>query len=312
MKNLFGLSNVFYELSSEYEFSELNESLYVEKIIKNLIVLMGDEFDEYEFIIFSNHRLDLLPKTRNYITTKRKVLIYLSDEYSRDPHVYADKYYVVFKAYLRDIHAKANVFPFGIGYVKDVPFFPGGPINDRKYNLFFRGNLNKNRIDFYRNFSKFKFFLPSQSTLNQPRYLKFLTKLKSDFSDFFRDSIVMFNSSFKSGFSPKEYGEIISSSKIVLCPKGFDMTECFRHYEAMRSGCVVISERLPNNEFYLDSPIIQIDDWEEGLEIAIRLLLDHDELQRLQKETTRWWEERCSEEAMAKFLVNKIRSLDVL
>ena len=139
-----------------------------------------------------------------------------------------------------------------------------------------------------------------------------LLTIQRDFKKAFPDSIIIFNKKFKEGFSVHEYGEVLAESKIVFSPKGFDSSECFRLYEAMRAGCIVISERLPDIEFYKDSPIIQIDDWEEGLTIAKRLLLNPYEMERLQEEITKWWEERCSEEAMAKFVFNKIKLLNGL
>lgn len=310
MINLFGFNNVFYELSSDYEFSELNESLYVENIFKNLTVLMGKEFNKYDFFIFSNHKLDTEPKSLAYTSSKRKVLLYLSDEFNKDPSHISKYYYAIFKAYLGSNKLGNNIFPLGIGYVKDVPKVDIIPINQRKYNVFFSGNLNKNRIDFYRSFISIKAFLPSQRILNSIHYRAFLIMLKSNFSNFFANSIISFNSSFKSGFTTIEYGNLLADSKIILSPKGYDRTECFRLYEAMRVGCAIISEKLPDIYFYRDSPIIQVTNWKEGITIINDLVGNPSELNRLQTETINWWNERCSERAMASYIISILELID--
>ena len=306
MENLFGLSNVFYEKNSDYQFVELNESLYLENIFENLQTLMGQEFNTCDFFIFSNHKLDRLPKSMHFKTAKRKVLLYLSDEFNKNVIYLGEHYYAIFKAYLEADKLGNNIFPLGIGYVRDVPEVNIIPANERKFNVFFSGNLNKNRIDFYRNFTSFKGLLPSQRILSSKGYIELLISLKSNFSNFFEDSIITFNSSFKSGFSAIEYGNILGNSKVVLSPKGFDRSECFRLYEAMRAGCVIISERLPQILFYKDSPVIQINNWKEGIRLTKQLLDDPKKLERLQMETLKWWEQRCSEKAMAAFIIRNL------
>jgi hypothetical protein len=227
-----------------------------------------------------------------------------------DPSIFSNRYFAIFKSYIGKNAVAKNVFPLVLGYVNAVPELPDKSIQDRKYNVFFRGNLNFNRIDFYRMFSRWRLFLPSESFLTNEYYRRFLLKLGSDFSSFFSKSIIIFNSSFKGGFSPEKYGEVLADSKIVLCPKGFFMTECFRHFEAMRAGCIIISEQLPDTPFYSKSPIIQVDNWNEGIEIVRELVKDQDKLEEIHQMTLEWWKEKCSENATAKYIVDNIDELE--
>ncbi|WP_162417073.1 glycosyltransferase family 47 protein [Cyclobacterium roseum] len=307
---LFKLSNVHYESNSDYQFDELNEELFISRIFEELQMIMKDDFFNYVFFIFSNHKLNSIPDSVNVKSDKKKILFYFSDEYGKDPSPYSNHYFAIFKAYIGDRFKGGNIFPIQIGYVKDVPHFsPVKPVLKRKYNVFFRGNLNKNRIDLYRNLSSYKYLIPSERILNSEVYRKILLKLKNDFSNYFSNSIIIFNNSFKSGFTTAEYGEILAESRIVLCPKGYDMTECFRHFESMRAGCVIISEKLPKTDFYSGSPIIEVDNWKEGLIIAKQLLNDPGRLVEIQGKVMEWWEKKCSERATANYVNEKIKSL---
>lgn len=309
-EDLLKLPNVHYEKNSDYRFEELNEGLFIAGVFDELQRIMKANFSDFEFFIFTNHKKDALPESIHVKSNKRKVLFYFSDESGKDPRPYAKHYFAIFKAYIGDRFNSGNIFPIQIGYVKDVPaFLPVKPIMERTYNVFFRGNLNKNRIDFFRNLAGFKWLLPPQRIFNGELYRKVLLKTQDDFSGKFPDSILMFNSSFKSGFSTEKYGEILSESKIVLCPKGYDMTECFRHFEGMRAGCVIVSERLPNTAFYRGSPIIEIDDWKQGMATVKELLNDPERLKALQAQMIEWWETRCSEQATAKYVHERINSL---
>jgi hypothetical protein len=307
--NLYNHNNIFFDENSEFSYENLNESLFIEILFKNLTEIMQEEFSQYDFFVFSNHKSDKLPQSISYQSERKKVLLYFSDESGEDPSPYSDGYYSIFKAYIGTNAYAPNVFPLPIGYVKEVPQLPVKPIQERSYNVFYRGNLNSNRIDFYRNFSRFKYFLPSKPNRFHGFYRKLLLNIQSDFSSYFPESIIFFNNSFKGGFTPQQYGKILAESKIVLCPKGFDRTESFRHFEAMRAGCILISERLPNTEFYKGSPIIEIDNWKKGLSVVKDLLADIPKMEALQRETISWWENKCSERSTAEYMWRKLNDL---
>ena len=121
--------------------------------------------------------------------------------------------------------------------------------------------------------------------------------------------MILFNRGFKSGLTPSTYGETLSQSKVILCPRGYFSTECFRHYEALRAGCVIISERLPDNHLYKNSPIIQIDDWNEGLQQVDKLLADKEKLNQLSQQGLEWWTNVFSEKATAHYIADRLNHL---
>jgi hypothetical protein len=306
---LFKADNVRYDKNSEFTWDKLNESDFVEETLNQLRLLMGVEFEDYLFYIFSNHNSGRIPESLHLSTSKKKVLIYVSDELGTDPSEFSSNYYAIFKAYIGAGNFAVNVFPFPLGCVNGVPEFKLVPIAQRKFNLFFRGNLNTNRIDFYRTFSHFSQLFPPQKILSHKLYKKFLLWFQSDFRNFFQNSIIIFNKNFKGGYSLTEYGEILSESKIVLSPMGFNSSECFRLYEAMRAGCVIISEELPPVLFYHNSPIIQVSNWNDGIKIASELISDIKKMEVLQQKTLNWWESVCSEKATASYIFDKLKSI---
>jgi hypothetical protein len=74
----------------------------------------------------------------------------------------------------------------------------------------------------------------------------------------------------------------------------------------MKWGCVVISEDLPNRSYYKGIPIIKVKDWNEGIEIANRLIEDTNELERLSKETIKFYKDNLSPEATANLIIKGI------
>src|SRR5690606_30233071 len=139
-----------------------------------------------------NHEQGAIPGSSRLKTNKRKVLLYFSDEKGEDPAYFSDRYFAIFKSYLPRTSSSLNVFPLPLGYVKDVPELPTKPIDERKYNVFFRGNLNVNRLPFYKSFSFLRYLLPDG--MRGKRFLKDqLVKVKNDYSSYFPQSIIYFN-----------------------------------------------------------------------------------------------------------------------
>jgi len=74
----------------------------------------------------------------------------------------------------------------------------------------------------------------------------------------------------------------------------------------MRAGCVVIAARQLPAWFNEGWPVIEIDDWSELKELADGLLGNEKRLQELSLETRAWWEEKCSEEAVAHYMAREL------
>lgn len=312
VKLYYQLDNIFLDNISHEEWNIYNEKFFIENFFNELKNILNSKFDLYNFYIFSNQNLEF-PNSFYIDSNRLKVLIYLSQESGEDPLNLSANYFAIFKCYLKLKPSRDNIFNFPIGYVSGIPNLPIKPIAERDIDVFFIGNLNKNRLNFYKSlhpiyrhfplFVVYLFFLISKFP-----FLNFLFNLrKFEISNL--KSYILFTKSFKSGLKLSEYAEYIFNSKLVICPKGFVNIETFRHYEAMRAGSIVISEALPCNPFYDGAPYISLNDF-RSLEMDIKLLLsDCDSLLRLQQASLAWYKNVLSERATAFFVVRCLNSL---
>nr|WP_238361212.1 glycosyltransferase family 47 protein [Iningainema tapete] len=96
-------------------------------------------------------------------------------------------------------------------------------------------------------------------------------------------------------------------TKICLVPRGTSF-ETTRLFEAMKYGCIVVTEALPSR-WYLDgAPVIQIKDWRD-LEGILRKLLSNQQLmQTMHQESLNWWKKKCSEAIVGKYIVEKLNA----
>lgn len=213
---------------------------------------------------------------------KRNVIIGLADEFMTDnvPQEWKENA-TTFKAYLLPEQENGSVHSFPLGYNKKHKKLPNKPIKSRPIDVFFSGHM---------------------ASTNRRHYMmpvvNFFTELKErpklDFN---------ITRGFNMGLSSEEYSQKLHDSKIVICPAGNCSMETFRHYEAMRSGAVVVSPKLPETKIYKGAAICQVDNWEENVGQAIMdLLSDLDMLQLCQDRQQKEYNERFSAKAVAKYI----------
>jgi hypothetical protein len=287
-------TNVFLDPASSYEWRELNETAFLTGFLGCLRQEMGDAFTRFSsYHILSSHDPAVAPASAD----GRGVLFFISDESGTPPTHLIDRYAVIFKAYLRQEMPGTNIFPFSIGYAKDIPGRAAKPVLDRHFDVFFSGNLNSNRRDLYRAAHPLLGHLPRPVGLKLLRFAS--TRDLSRGRDYLR-----FTDGFRQGLPAQEYADLLDDSRIVFCPMGFVSSETFRHAEALRAGAIVVSERLPDTVLYRYSPIIQVDDWTDGLRRARRLLKQPDHLRDLQESSLAWWQNVLCEAATARHVAS--------
>jgi hypothetical protein len=235
----------------------------------------------------------------------RWIGLYISDEGGGIPHALCERCDAVFKAYLPDKKLPPNLFhfPVGVANYEEVGQETGGKRKD--INIFFFGNLNEQRMGLHKQLSGS--ILPE--TLYR-RYVEWRGASPLDLSDRFSDSIIRFSRDWGGGMSPEVYHRTLGRSKIALCPAGFRTSETFRHFEALRAGCVVLSEPLPqNNPFYQTEAILEVDSYGEMVRVAERLLRHEARLDELMRASRDWWQEKCAPRAVADYIVSKAKSV---
>jgi hypothetical protein len=106
----------------------------------------------------------------------------------------------------------------------------------------------------------------------------------------------------------ERYIEILRDTKICLIPRGTSL-ETFRLFEAMKYGCVLVADVLPNRWFYENAPIVKVKNWCE-LDRQLELLLDDPKaMYDLHQASLKWWNNKCAEEAVGQYISMQINSL---
>ncbi|MCW3014741.1 MAG: hypothetical protein JWO02_1833 [Solirubrobacterales bacterium] len=101
------------------------------------------------------------------------------------------------------------------------------------------------------------------------------------------------------------YSHRLMQARIVLCPRG-NFDETYRLMEAARSGCVAITERLPERWYYRDSPAIQLDRWASLPTLLRGLIADQDALAERGERMRAWWMTSLSEEAVTRYVTARL------
>lgn len=320
---LFGYSNAFYDNASIYELNNINQKEYIKEVLNELSSILP-KFYSYK-IYFLCATAGIIPHSIKD-PYKKKILIQWEDQLGTKPSKeIMNSFLCVFKTHLRkksETFKNLYSYPLGIPYkIKELPIIP---INERKYDIFYSGNLNKNRYNF---FSSLVYLKPSLSKLIILPVLyiaskfEYNTKLRNtalrlkslafkinatNFDSVFKKSIIKFTRSFEAGFSPEQYAEILSQSKIVLSPKGFFNTECFRFYEALRQGCIVITEKLPETDYYNNKYYIEVESWRNIDKIINSLLDNNEKMEEMSAQSLEYYQKELSPKGVAVYLKNKI------
>ena len=322
---LAGFSNAFYDKNSIDAFEELNQQKYIVEVLTELKKQMLD-FSRFNFVFFSGNA-GMEPDMMNS-QLPHKILIQWEDQLGTEPSENVmSSFDYVFKTHLRKKSTKYdNLFSYPLGIPYKVEALPVVSIKDRLHPVFFAGNLNDCRIPFYQSFLKpcksikqalaylFSIFMGQVS--ERGKYRSWNLRIKSlifkigqtTFDSLWKGSIIRFTRGFQAGFSPKEYAQILSQSKIVLSPCGFFNTECFRFYEAMRQGCIVITEKLPETDYYDSRYYIEVENWNNIGVIINNLLQDESNMEKMSNAAKCYYEEFLSPNGVAKYLISKIKS----
>ena len=106
----------------------------------------------------------------------------------------------------------------------------------------------------------------------------------------------------------RTYWDLLMNTKICLVPSG-TFKETFRHFEALRAGCAIVTDAALDGWYGRGAPFIKLRSWED-LEGAIRPLLDDEaELERHHRAALEWWSTRCSERVVGKFIAARLNEL---
>lgn len=201
-------------------------------------------------------------------------------------------------------HLPIYDIPLGYSNQEDLPI---KPIHQRNYDVFFAGSIVHRPYSIWspmywfetpKSRSRKQMIFTIQRIQKTHPNLKVNLSITSGFSASYDDV----NSSDKSSYSNK-----MMDAKICLVPRGTSF-ETFRFFEAMRYGCLIITESLPSRWFYDGSPAIQLKNWNELTKILETVIADDRFLQQKHQEALEWWEKKCSEVAVGQYIAEKLNT----
>jgi hypothetical protein len=297
-----GIPRVVFDPGSDYSWGQLSESEFLFDVLSQLVQTLGPAASEHSIHVFSTHDPLSLPALAREQSSRRRVLVRISDESGSIPRHLNNFYAHVFTTYLpHDLPDRDRMHAFPLGYANGVPGDRGAAITSRPTKVFFSGNLNSARHNLYRATHP---LLQMVSPAFAGRLVGLIRKripslIRRDLSEASRGEILLFSDRFRGGMTPVEYARHLAESRVVLCPAGFKHPETFRHYEALRAGAVVVTEPLPDTILYRGAPFITATDWVSGLREARLLADDLDRLIEMQTASQRHYERVLSPVATA-------------
>ncbi len=181
-------------------------------------------------------------------------------------------------------HNNPRLRPLPLGYQAGFrPVLPLKPCSQRPLDYFWAGAINCNRI-------------PLQKALD-------LYQLRNT-----RGKVIWYDG-WSAGSPRDEYAQILADSKIIFAPRGWVSPESSRYFEAVLSGCVIISEPKPNYWYYEQPPYLWPGHWELLPQFLDQLLADPQLLDEIQHYTLRYWERCCAPSVVARYVRHELELL---
>jgi hypothetical protein len=201
--------------------------------------------------------------------------------------------------------------PLGYGNQVDLPITP---VAERTVDLFFSGSVEHTSYPWWSP----QHWLQNPKTRSRSAMLEQLQALQAQrpdlqiglatASEFAWNAIYYSKEESHDMMDAETYSRHMVDTKICLVPRGTSL-ETFRFFEALRAGCVIISDPLPSRWFYDGSPAIILDDWQALPNLIDRVLDDPTLLETKHEAALDWWKNVCSEEAVGTYMARLLRDL---
>lgn len=202
--------------------------------------------------------------------------------------------------FLPSVRARCHLVPLGYGASADFdPELDVVPIHERRYLMSFLGSVSsvpgrglRSLVGTPKSYSRRRML----AALRQVEACRPAGEIRIGLTGSFQESL---------GHASSRYLEVLAQTRLCPAPRG-TAHETLRIYEALRLGCIVISDRLPSHPFYAGSPIIQISDWKRLPALLQDLERDPGRLAALQRSSLAYWRDILSEAALARHYANAL------
>ncbi len=89
------------------------------------------------------------------------------------------------------------------------------------------------------------------------------------------------------------YSEKMMHTRICVAPRG-STAETYRAFEGLRAGCLVVTNRLPQEPLWDKAPLLQVDHWRQFEGILKKFARSIDLLEDARAKAIAWWESRLA------------------
>lgn len=203
------------------------------------------------------------------------------------------------------VHNRASIvhLPWGSASLVDVPM---KGMRERHRNYYFSGAIALGSNFGYRKFTSSPKIIARQSLVEA------IANLERKYPSLASNQTVKVHQQTSTGklSDINDYAQRLMDSKVCLAPRG-SVPDTWRFFEGLKSGCIVITNPLPNEWYYQGAPVIQLDSWDQLEETLLPLLADEARLENMHSQSLKYWEEVCGERALGRFLAQAISRSDV-
>lgn len=297
-------------------FVEMEKSLALADI-RLYVTWNKDQVPEYGknvVVLFLGDEIGLMPRYARHVRAVIKIFDGTSPEFDIHPWWSLSKLNLLLwikyfrnRVYSRRSHAEEQKFarqvqplrskplmidaPIGYALLDDIPM---KKMSERPFHCFYAGSTRGHSGSGLRK----RFGTPKEiSRAEMWQALRDLMQKRPDFK---------FDGNTTDSSAPisnnRSYSERMMDSKICLAPRG-NSVHTWRYFEGIKSGCLVVANRLPKRRhYYEDAPIIEVDRWSQLEKKIVPYLEDETLLEQAQKRTLEYWEKKCSEAAIGSYI----------
>lgn len=196
------------------------------------------------------------------------------------------------------------IYEIPLGYYKQLDLTMKN-MSDRTYDIYFAGSLRQNEYSQ----RSIKRWIGEPKSVSRKQMARSLEEMQKKYPKLQIKLSLISNFVESTHSSSATYSEELMNSKICLVPRGASF-ETFRFFEALRFGCVVVSEVLPPRWFYNGAPVIQIKQWRDLDKVLSDILSSENLMQKKHQESLNWWKEKCSELTVGEYIVESLNALE--
>jgi hypothetical protein len=194
------------------------------------------------------------------------------------------------------------IYDIPLGYFNQLEL-PIKEIETRLYDVYFAGSVGQS----CHKLVSLKRWMGTPKSISRKKLISNISQIKNNQTKLKVELLISPDSLAyaMSNSAGINYSEKMINAKICLVPRGTSF-ETFRFFEALRYGCIVITEALPSRWFYDGSPVIQLTDWNQLEGILEKLFENKQLMQQKHQESLNWWTIKCSEAAVGEYMAKKL------